>query len=298
MPTLIQASVQLSEDRWSALAQMQIDYFLPIQKPSGAFPDMTGKNTYIFDTAQVLFGLCALLKYHPAKIKPAIERAYDWLLYNLTDEGVFSAHNYISGYHPSYYSRVFWAMISAETALGYPHNTKITTGLNAIVKKQQDNGILLDWSLHPDQPALTHVIGYTLRGLYECGCLLNQPAFIRSSGQSLLRLVEAMIRQNGKLAGSYDDTWYGDNSFVCTTGNAQLALLCMKFSRTLPDMDLPDITSAMINPLLDFQEKDSPFYPHGSISSSLPFWGKYQRFKVTNWTMKFYVDCLLELLRT
>ncbi len=296
IPTLVSAAEAFPQLGLIDIATKQLSYYVDLQNPDGSFPSQAkGSPPYVFDTAQILLGLISLASIVTPSDQALllIRKTKNWLQNQLSHEGNFQDHNFVSGYNPSYYSRIAWPLATAEVII----DSKVSPGTKQFIKllsdRQTDALSFVDWSLYPNKLALTHNIAYTLRGLWECGELLNDKKLKKKVIYSLSKLSE-VIQQHKQVAGRYDENWQGDYTFQCSTGNAQLALLYLLVFERTKKVSFLAIVSLLLKPLIAAQRRFS--LNNGAIPSSIPVWGRYQRFQFSNWTQKFYIDALSKLL--
>lgn len=290
LPTLLSAAKYFNDTQYSELAFKQISFFKKYKNDDGSFFQNVNTTTpIIFDTSQILLGLCTIYKTKKTKeVHNLIKQVYNWLNDNLNDQGSFIKYNYSSKTCPGYYSRVFWAMLMGEEITFINNKNKIFKGLGNIVSDANDNFSFSNWGFENEKFVLTHNIAYTLRGLYECSIILDN-----NINQLVINSIDTivdMIKSAGQLCGTYDEEWNPDCSFVCSTGNAQMAILLS----IIDEVKYQDTIVLLINPLLNAQKKSGP--NKGAVASSIPIWGKYQRWRYTNWTQKFFCDALISIL--
>ena len=162
-----------------------------------------------------------------------------------------------------------------------------------IVSLQNTNLSFSDWGFRPKEVAYTHTIAYTLRGLWEYAEIVNSKK-IKKKVKATLKTINKLVKENNKIAATYDENWQGNDNYVCSAGNAQLALMfIIAYERSGREEYLDSIVT-LLSPLLKSQRKIS--LNNGAIPSSLPIWGDYQKMKFTNWTQKFFADVLMKLL--
>lgn len=297
IPTLYHTATYLGNEEGKAMAMNQLAFLDSIANEDGSYqqsPELS--EPIVFDTAQILHGLLffSSMVDQPKATLNRTKLTADWLGTQLDDEGQFTAFNYVEGYNPSYYARIAWAMAAAELIKYSRPRTKTKTLIKKIAEMQNENFSFSSWGFYPDEPGLTHTIAYTLRGLWECGEILNDRKLKKKVRLSMNRLSEE-ITEHGAVAASYDQKWKGDYSYICATGNAQLALLYLiLYERSGAKQNLEHV-ELLLRPLLAKQNKI--LLNKGAIPSSIPMKGKYQRFKYTNWTQKFFCDALLKLLQ-
>lgn len=294
LPTVLAAS-SIPKHRRLEIANSQYGYFKNLANSDGSFCQSESNSApIIFDTAQILLGLINLVPYAPnnTAVSDLCEKSYNWLFNQLDNEGFFKEYNYIEGYNPSYYSRVAWPMLKWELSLNRHASKKTLKLISRIVAEKKPNYAFNNWGFYPETKAYTHTIAYTLRGLWECGSLLSDTDLKRVVYNSLDKILE-LVSTEGKLAGEYNGEWKGNYDFICSTGNAQLALLLILVYKNTKERKYLSGVPVLLKPLIRAQER---FHSRGALSSSIPIWGPYQKLRYTNWTQKFYSECLIELL--
>ena len=291
LPTLLNATRYFDDQHYKELALKQISFFQEYKNEDGSFyQKVNDSKPIVFDTSQILLGLCAIYKHKQTKeVKSLIKEANKWLTDNLNEQGSFINYNYTSNTCPAYYARVFWAMLSANEIIPLENKYKVIAGLEKIVSSSLSNYSFHNWGFENETYVLTHNIAYTLRGLYESALLLNDRN-ISKLVNNIIETIVNIINSKGSLCGAYDKDWQPDCSYVCSTGNAQLAFLISKVNTEKYE----DVIVLLIKPLLKAQKING--FNQGAIPSSIPLWGKYQRWRYTNWTQKFFCDALLNIL--
>ena len=294
IPTLLKCSPYNDSLREIALAQLS--FIRSIQNQDGSFYQLVeNKAPIIFDTAQIVIGLIALcpevLKFE--EIAEVTKEAVIWMHEQLTEEGLFLEHNYVENYNPAYYARIAWAMSQGE-AIFFSKITKKTKKLISRIADLQNADLMFAYAgFSAEEIPYTHTIAYTLRGLWECALYTNNKKLMHKVTDSLTRLSETLLSE-GTAAGRYDAHWHGDYSFICSTGNAQLALLYLLVYERLLKKKFLQVVPLLLKPLLAGQRRLS--LNKGAVPSSLPIWGPYQKWSFTNWTQKFYADALVSIL--
>jgi hypothetical protein len=104
----------------------------------------------------------------------------------------------------------------------------------------------------------------------------------------------AQQREDGWLAGTYDDGWTPTASYACVTGVAQMALCWLRLAQIGGDTAYRDAAWRAIAYVKRTQrlEDDDPVV-RGAIPGSAPIWGAYSRFEFPNWAAKFFADALM-----
>lgn len=269
------------------------DWLCTLQKSDGSFPGGVGMQgpPVVFDSAMILTGLIAAYRNSENQnYFKAIEAAVNWLLGQLSAEGTWQTNTYFPGYSTAYHSRIVWMVLEAGRILpSSALQTNMKKALDHSLSLALPNHAVRDWGFAPGQAAFTHTIAYTLRGWLEAGTLLQAPRAIEQAAGTARKLLE--IRTiNGKLGGSYDDRWQGDDRFICVTGHAQLSIVLARLFQMTGDPDF--LRGARL--LFADIAKSPCLLPtrqlHGAVPGSLPWWGGYQPWRFPNWAAKFYLD--------
>jgi hypothetical protein len=298
IPTLWQVHDILPDRHIDKIAIGLTDWLIKIQKKDGSFPQglELGEMPEVFDGGQILFGLYTTwIKTSEVKYKSRIIELAQWILDQQCESGAFNKNTYISGYSPSYHIRIVWALLLVKDV--YPDSNfllqKAQNGLQYYAGLLTEDGSFTNWGLRPDANGLTHTIAYTLRGFFECALLLKDTHWIDTVMKATQSLIIEM-ENKPYLAGDYDLNWNGDYSYRCLTGEAQLSIFLRRLYtytnceayNIFADQLLNQISSKQINTLF-FRDL------HGGFFASAPFYGKYMRFMMNNWTVKFYLDAIM-----
>ena len=273
-------------------------WLLSLQQEDGSFPGGVGKEKHrpplVFDTGMILLGLIKMLRYtNDQKYREAIEKCSVWLLAQMGEDGVFSAHTYVKFYSPSYHTRVLWALLEMKQMLTDKAFQTLKQSFSAYQAKIQAKHAVLHWGFRPNEAALTHTIAYTYRGLLESEQLLDEEGHVLRVVEKVLKKLYQLKIEKGKLASSFDLEWNGSYGFRCLVGEVQLACLAFRvyqinhqiFFRVIAEQFLAAVTKAIWK---------WPSFAKGGISGAQPIWGAYQRFRWINWGAKFYLDaCVL-----
>lgn len=296
--TLFDYAAYFKAEKWKNLALVCADWLCAIQHPDGGFPGGMGESgePIVFDTGQILFGLIAAWKQSDEeKYRAVLVKAVHWLLENLEPDGAWRKFAYVPGYVPAYYTRVVWAVLSANEVLQDDEIIpKMRRALQFYNAQAQPNGAIKSWAFAPGEQAYTHTIAYTLRGFLECGGMLNDQDLL-TTAQRMAAAIASLYEKHQKLAGSYDENWRGDYRFSCVTGDAQLAMAFARFFQISGEQQYHNLAKKIFTQtarrqwLLPFPNVN------GAIPGSVPLWGRYQRFTFPNWAAKFYLDAYLIL---
>jgi len=139
----------------------------------------------------------------------------------------------------------------------------------------------------------THNIAYAIRGILECGLLLQDQAMLDAAIKATKAQAEQQ-RPDGWLAGRYAENWKAQAGYCCLTGVAQMGIIWLRLSQACDLKALEQNADAGIRYLKTNQritgKKD---HRDGAIAGSAPIWGRYSMFEYPNWAAKFYADALM-----
>jgi hypothetical protein len=138
-----------------------------------------------------------------------------------------------------------------------------------------------------------HTIAYALRGILEIGIAIDEPRFVAAARKGADALL-AKQRDDGGLAGRYDERWEPAVAFSCLTGNAQMGTVWAGLYRVTGD-DKYRVGLARANRFLQSVQWLGTGNPglDGGVSGAFPLHGRYGRFEVLNWAVKFFADSLM-----
>lgn len=306
VPTVLAAGQTLNRLDAPKVAVELGDWLLSLQQGEGWWPGglysrrRTDLAPSVFNTAQILDGMVALYRTTGGSSwLDALERASTWLAAGVDEGGRWTLGNYRNAFNPSYYTQVAWPMLEAWSI------TKKTEVRNAaervlelVLTRRRSNGAFNCWGFAPGQPAFTHTIAYTLRGLLESARILG--AWERF-GQPALLALETIQRRcelaGGRLAAAFDENWRQTSWYSCLTGNAQIALCLLHLERKETDLRLVNTAAKLVDSVCKTQRIDLPASPiNGAVAGSNPFWGRYMTLRYPNWAAKYHCDALCTLM--
>jgi len=264
------------------------EWLLTQQLPSGSFPALLAGNQTpsFFNSGMIVFGLLEIDNVTPqAAIKDSMGKLATWLHSLNWEETIQKA--------PAYFTRALWAYQLLACYLEDEYlKAQVKTSMETICERITEEHTLKSWGFDGKDRAFTHTIAYTWRGIFEYGRLTKQPEYIAHSTKFLTKLTSVYNRKH-RLAGSYDQEWKGDYSYICTTGNAQLSYLAQEVGLYLQHKGFINLGKLLFEDIADLQHcgRIDPELK-GAIAGSYPIWGAYMRFKYPNWAVKFYLDAL------
>lgn len=268
-----------------------------IQLKNGGFrAEKIGKKdvSFIFDTGQILLGLIRIYKeLKEDKYLTSAIKAGDFLIKNQSHKGYWIKNSYLNTPHV-YNVRTAWILLELFLIT---HNEAYKKGainnvdwtLKQLTKNFWFKNINIDSYHNP----LLHFISYTIRGLFECGIILENNDLIQISLKSASKLLK-YSEEHCKLPATYSYKWNSEDTYSCLPGDAQLSIIWLKLYKIFKDERLLLNAIKINNYLKQKQVINSKYnFIDGAIKGSDPIWGKYARFKFPNWATKFFCDALM-----
>lgn len=296
IPTLLDVSKLLGENKYETSAIQAADWLLSIQQADGAFTDIDKYIPHVFDTGQVVIGLSRVVRDYPcSKYMNALVSATTWLCKQQELNGAF-INNSFGGIPHSYYSRVGATMI--EAGIVSEEKNFIEAGslhLDWVAKQKQQNGYYAHCEFSPNEDALLHTIAYVLEGFVSAFRLTKEERWLQLAieGVKILKQHSSPI---GIPYSQYSPDWQPTNLEYCTTGVAQYAGLCFDVAELTNDVDYYNIG---LNIMQHLQRWQTTFGENikGAHSGSIPIWGYYGCMEFLNWNSKFFLDAIIKMVR-
>ncbi|RMG30829.1 MAG: hypothetical protein D6721_02780 [Gammaproteobacteria bacterium] len=278
-------------------AQRMIDWELSLQDAEGAFPGHFGEpgsHPVIFNQGQIMHGMLAgYLQLGREDCLEAAVRAGHWLVRHQEPEGHWLRYEH-NGIPHVYNTRATWALaatavVSGEGAL----RTAARRHLDWALARQTESGWFRENAFETHRAPFTHTIAYAIRGFLESGLILGEERYTAAALRAA-RALAGVQREDGWLAGTYDDGWRADAGYCCLTGLAQMAINWQRCAQSLGASSLAEAAARGIRYLKQRQRLDDPDPAvRGGIAGSFPIWGAYSRFEFPNWAAKFFADALM-----
>lgn len=295
IPTLIEYHKTRNSQEAIEHCEHLVKWLVSIQKKDGSFPQLLEDDrSLVFDNGQILLGLQAWNRLTNSN-KNELDRLAYWLKKQRNQTGKYHQNTYLKNYCPSYLVRSLWAEVQHYHEQNTIENisSDFKEAINYYLSLQGENAFFLLSGFNPnDSNALSHTIAYTLRGILELYFILKDEKLL-SAVLSASKKLAVDYHNNGKMAGTFNNNWKGDYSFVCNAGNAQLSIIFQKLYLLTKEELYHKAAISLITELTKKQITRGPSMLKGGLFSSTPFFGKYQRFKITNWTHKFYMDAIM-----
>ena len=173
-------------------AIMMADFELRNQLKSGAFPGGSNIAPIVFNTGQVIFGLCRTYKEtNNDQYKIAAIKAADWLLSIMDEDGCWRKHTYLNNTH-TYNTRTVWSLLQAhEITRNNAYKKAAEKNINWALKQQLKNGWFENNAFHKEQEPLLHTIAYSIRGILEAAIYLRKKAYLESTLKAATPIMEA-----------------------------------------------------------------------------------------------------------
>ena len=306
VPTFLALSRALPEAGFRKRAERAVGFLLSVQLPDGGFPGLEIADNRTapspFNTAQILHGLTAWHRETgDEEVRIAAERAVQWLLGLQDPDGAFRRYAYedrVSTYSAYLACRLAeWGDYAADRGALAAASRHLDWTL---AHRRSNDWIALagfDEEQHQADEAFTHTIAYTLEGILSTAETLGRSDGITAVAVAAERLARR-LELSRFLPGLVGGDWRGRSSYVCLTGNCQMALIWFHLhglsrnvrlvNAALKAIDLVKLAQPMRNP--------NPGL-FGGIPGSDPVHGSYIEGAVPNWAAKYFIDALLEKRR-
>ena len=295
--TFLAASTLLNDSDLKNRAQRIIDWELSIQNEDGSFPGHFGERgskPVIFNTGQIMHGMISGFEHlQNSECLEAAVRAGQWMIQQQDDDGCWrrSVHNNTPH---TYNTRAAWALLKTGLAANDKKLVKAANkNINWALAQQTDNGWFKNNAFVPNTPPFTHTIAYAIRGILESGLLLGDSKMIDAAVKAAISQAEKQ-RNDGWLAGTYDEWWEPQSRYCCLTGLAQMCLIWFRIARAVGDASLEESAKKGINYIKsNHRIVGTEITQKGGLTGSSPIWGRYSMFEYPNWAAKFFADALM-----
>lgn len=291
IPTLLLAARHYGRPDAERAAMDAWQWLCNTQQADGAFVDLSGKPQ-VFDTGQILIGANFLCRMGDTQAPDIARRAAEWLIRQQSEDGSFIAHAYNDQPH-AYYSRVGAALLETGQILDLP--AAKTAGLRNLewtLNQQESDG----WFGHMSfaaHPPFSHTIVYTLEGLLAGFRLTEDIRMFDAVIRCSTALQSSINKHGGIIKSQYNKEFVPIDEQICVTGLCQWAAHCFRLNRLdactfllEANRSLEAAKRLQIHSLLPTL--------NGSLPGSVPLSGRYMRFSLPNWGVKFFLDALLE----
>lgn len=293
VPSLRRLSDKLGDTVLGASVAAAHRWLTTIQEPEGNFRDLAG-CAQVFDTGQILIGLNDVVEHGPASSsRVALIRAATWLTSVQEHDGSFVAFAY-GGRPHAYYARVGAALLTAGRVADDEHFRQAgLKNLDWTLKQQEPNGFFRNLSF-ANEPPFLHTMMYVIEGLLDGYAETGYERFLASARHFADRLREMAAARDGLLRSQYRVDYGVANPERCLTGLAQWSAIAFRFARLLDDSRWRTEGRKSLDFVKQKQIVCADPALNGGIFGSAPIHGRYMRFAIPNWGVKFFIDALLE----
>jgi len=270
-----------------------ISWLLSVQFEDGSIPDRHFSQPVIFDTGQVLHGLCSYYSINKSQSTlKAINKASSFLRNNLDSKGYWKNHTLNNQIH-TYNTRTAWALLESYLINDNSKNLdSAKLNLDWALSIQETNGFFPHNSFSKSSYPLTHTIAYTLRGLLEGNRIIGDSLYLDSVMKAIKNILKTQ-RTNGSFPGLLSKDWVPKAKWSCLTGDVQLAIILLKLYVITGKEEYKESSYRAINFVKSHQSLSSNSNINGAIGGSAPIYRGYFRFSYPNWAAKFFADSLI-----
>jgi len=304
--TFIAYGLLIKKDEYIYRAKRMGNWEISIQAPSGGIISRPGEPIIrVFNTGQVILGWCALFEQtqDESYLQSAI-RAGDYLLQTQEDDGRWIKDTYCGA--RTYHSRVDWALLRLWQFTGEEkYASAASKNLHWVIEQQTQSGWFKNCGFNQEDP-ITHVIGYTLRGLiesYEIDVsynlkLLDKDFFplIKKTVDAICGLIEKyqVSRENGLIPSSFNEYWSSHDKHTCLTGNVQLSIVLRRFGHISKQISYNPYADLLLNAAKKMQIINTNISQvRGALPGTYPINIGYLPYSYPNWATKFLADALM-----
>lgn len=293
IPSLLEVYKKTKDEEIYNSVKKAVKWLKEIQNSDGSFNDLQG-NKQIFDTGQILIGFNYIYENFPEfDIKDNLIKAIEWLVLVQNEDGSFTKFSYNNLPH-TYYSRVGAAILKSGFLLDDKSIKESgIKNIEWVMSNQLENGFFKYSSFANYDPFL-HTMVYILEGLLDAYDLLKDENILKSILKFSDTLLEVSKRDN-ILYSQYNEEYIATNKEYCMTGLSQWAGVCFRLYKITKKEEYKEDGIKTLNFVKSKQIISSNKNLNGGISGSIPLNGKYMKYSIPNWGVKFFIDALMKL---
>lgn len=244
----------------------------------------------VFNTAQILTGLDVLYRYSgDERYRISLQRACTWMFNNIDRDGSWSQGLYVHGFYSAYYARALWPLQYIDIHYCESSHASIMDKTLGMLMELAFPELTRSSGFFPGKSVYSHSLAYALEGFFELSLISGNDELMRLVLQNIYPINERVLAYH-KLPGCYDPSGKPDDSFSCTTGQAQMVSLLLKMSHGFPGQAFEESAMLLLNQLMSWQIRSGLRGFSGGFTASKPFWGPYFPGRMVNWTNKFFLD--------
>jgi hypothetical protein len=276
-------------------ASRMLDWLVSIQLPCGGFQggmiDSKPIVPVAFNTGQILLGLASGAREFGEPYRRAMCRAADWLVEIQDPDGCWRKHPspFVAPGEKAYDAHAAWGLLeAARIGSDMRYADAALANIRWALRSQRETGWFDRCCLTDPSRALTHTLGYALRGMIEAYRYTNDKTFLLVSRKTAEGLLGAI--RDGFLPGRLYANWRGAVPWACLTGSVQIAHCWLLLHQETQDPRYRDAAYAVNRYVRRTMKVDGPPETRGAVKGSLPVSGGYGAYEYLSWACKFSVD--------
>ncbi|MBP9818260.1 glycoside hydrolase family 127 protein [Candidatus Shapirobacteria bacterium] len=296
IPTFLNYAEMTGNDEFRKRALRMGDWEVKDQLVDGSWGEVAendksktpNKNKKVFNTGQVMLGLCTLYdKTGEKKYLTPVVKAAEWLMSIQEKDGRFE--KFTTAGARTYHSRVDWPLMEVYRLTGEKkYLTVAINNLNWVLEQQNNLGWFDNCSLGIEGKPWTHLLAYTIRGLWECGRISDNSRYTVAAITAAKKMLKMKL-----LPGTFDKNWQSTDRYSCLTGNLQIAIVWQKIYQETGEKIYLEAAERIIDLTKKTQVLEGHREAVGAIAGSDPLWGDYCANKLINWATKFFADTIM-----
>lgn len=299
VPTLLTYAEWRHDDEIRARAARMLDWLGSIQFREGGFQGgMILEQPVVpvvFNTGQILIGLAAGVRSFGEPYHDSMIRAADWLVSVQDADGCWRRHAspFAKAGDKAYDTHVAWGLFeAARVEPGRRYAEAAMANVRWALSLQRSNGWFDRCCLTDPSHALTHTVGYVLRGVLEAYRFTREAHLLEACRRAADALLSA-LDNNGFLPGRLQADWRPAVSWACLTGTAQIAICWLLLYAETGRQEYLEAASLANRYVRRTVSVDGPPDVRGGVKGSFPIDGAYNAYQYLNWACKFMIDANL-----
>lgn len=299
VPTLMTYAEWRHDDETRARARRMLDWLKSLQFSEGGFQGgMILEQPVVpvvFNTGQILIGLAAGVRSFGDAYRDSMIRAADWLVSVQDADGCWRryASPFATAGDKAYDTHVAWGLFeAARIEPGRRYAEAAMSNIRWALSLQRPNGWFDRCCLTEPSQALTHTVGYVLRGVLEA-YRFTREAYLLEACRRTADALLSTLHDNGWLPGRLRADWQPAVSWACLTGTAQIALCWLLLYEETGRQVYLNAASAANRYVRRTVAVDGPADIRGGVKGSFPVDGAYNAYQYLNWACKFMIDANL-----
>jgi hypothetical protein len=299
VPTMLAYAQWRRDDEAGMRARRMLDWLRALQFSEGGFQGgMIGEHPVVpvvFNTGQILIGLAGGVRSYGDAYRDAMIRAADWLVGVQDADGCWRRHlsPFAKAGNKAYDTHVAWGLFeAARVEPGRRYADAAMANIRWALSLQHSNGWFDHCCLTDPSRALTHTIGYVLRGVLEAYRFHREAPLLESCRRTADGLLSA-LSPHGFLPGRLRADWKPAASWACLTGTAQIAICWLMLYAETGRQAYLDAACLANRYVRRTVTVEGPADIRGGVKGSFPINGAYNAYQYLNWACKFMIDANL-----